>query len=174
MPTSSFRTSCASDYSVSNGPVLSVEIEHWSFLPSQHLLGMAQMLSDLLYVKPRAPSPLNNSCPESYRFVCMVPTHHIVSTGPVKHRERKAFAVDDLQSLTIPHPPHTIYRQHRMRVGQNCLASLLLLLRHNPVAHACACNGVHWVLPRCEKSLGPVDFVDLVADEKCLDICGVA
>jgi len=74
---------------ISKGPVLSVKLEHWSFLPPQHLLGIPQLLSGLPYVEFRAPSPLDNRRPEPDRFACVVPANHVVSSRTVKLSDTK-------------------------------------------------------------------------------------
>jgi hypothetical protein len=70
--------------STRDGPLSIVEIQQRSLLPSQHLLCILQLLSGLINVKSRAPSPLDDRCPESNRFACVDPTHHAVSSGLVK------------------------------------------------------------------------------------------
>lgn len=75
--------------SISNGLVLSMETEIWSFFPPQHLLGIPQLLPGLLHVKSRASSPFNNCCPEPHRFACMISTHLVVSSRLVKSLRTK-------------------------------------------------------------------------------------
>lgn len=118
-----------------------MEIELWRFLPPQHLLGVSQLLPGLLHVESRVSSPLNNRCPETDRFACVVSAHRVVSSDFVKCRGRNWSTVDDLQSLNIIYPPQAVDRQHCMRPGHHCLAWLLLsLLLGDPNARARARN----------------------------------
>jgi len=79
-------------------------IEHWSFFLSQHLLGIPQLLSGLLYVESRASGPLNNRFPETDRFACVASAHRIVSSDLDEFGSK----VDHLQPFNILHPSQAL------------------------------------------------------------------